>query len=356
MRPILFKIDPERIHDLVCSIGVLLGRFSITRILLRLFFRYENPALVQIIDGISYPNPIGLSAGFDKEVKLANVLPQVGFGFMQMGSITLKAYAGNRKPRLYRLPKSKGLVVYYGLKNLGVSESIKRLKKIRKYNFPISISIAKTNSNDSSTVDGGVDDYFKCMKEITRSGVGDLITLNISCPNAFGGEPYTTPDKLRKLLEKIEAVKTTKPRYVKMPIDLPWKEFKGLLDVILEYNLEGVVIANLTKDRTSELILDEIPDEIEGGISGHPTSKLTDELIRQTYEYCGQKITIVGVGGIFNAEDAYRKIKLGASLIQLITGLIYEGPQLVAEMNKDLVRLLKKDGYKNISEAVGSAL
>ncbi|MDQ6985238.1 MAG: quinone-dependent dihydroorotate dehydrogenase [Candidatus Dojkabacteria bacterium] len=354
LKPIFFRKDPEDVHDRMLIVGAFLGRFKLTRTILRLVFRYDNKMLEQEIDGIKYTNPAGLSAGFDKDANLIDTLYHVGFGFMQVGSVTLNPYEGNPKPRLYRLKKSEGLVVYYGLKNIGVDKIIEKVKKLKKNNnFPISFSIAKTNSTESSTVEGGIEDYYQCMEKLVSADLGDFYTINISCPNAYGGEPYTTPDRLDKLLSKLSEIKTDKPRYVKMPLNLPLTDFNDLLKIIIKFKFEGVIIANLNKDRNSNEIKDEIPENIQGGIGGRPTFSLSNELIKQTYKLYGSTLTVIGVGGIFSAEDAYTKIKLGASLVQLITGMIYEGPSLIKEINKGLVRLMKADGFDHITEAIG---
>lgn len=354
IKPIFFKQDPEAVHDRIIKLGGIAGRFRVTRFVLNKLFRYDHPSLETEVDGIKFQNPVGLSAGFDKDANLLNTLYHVGFGYMQVGSVTLNAYEGNPKPRLYRLPQSFGLVVYYGLKNIGVEKIISKVKKIKKNKrFPISFSIAKTNSTDTSTVEGGIEDYYQCMQKLVKADIGDIYTINISCPNTFGGEPYTTPEKLDKLLNRLSQIKTKKPRYVKMPVDTEWTEMRELIQVIIEHKFEGIILSNLTKNRESKLIKDEIPENVKGGISGKPTDELSVSLIKKAYKEFGDRLTIVGVGGIFSAEDAYKKIKAGSSLIQLITGMIYEGPQLIKDINKGLVKLLQKDGYKNISEAVG---
>ncbi|MCB9791003.1 quinone-dependent dihydroorotate dehydrogenase, partial [Candidatus Nomurabacteria bacterium] len=317
-------------------------------------FSYINEKyLAQEVCGIHFSNPIGLSAGFDKDANLQNILPSVGFGFMQIGSVTLHPYEGNPKPRLYRLPKSKALVVYYGLKNIGVKKIAQKLKGFRDKNFPVSISIAKTNSKDTCTTEEGCTDYKGCLEHLVENNIGDFYTINISCPNTFGGEPFTTPEKLDALLKGLRKIDIEKPLFVKMPINLVWEDFRKLLNVIVEYQCDGVIIGNLNKDHSSDLIKDKIPDGVKGGISGLPTKELSNNLISKTYSEYRDKLVIVGVGGVFSAEDAYEKIKLGASLVQLITGMIYKGPQLVGEINRDLVSFLKRDGYANLAEAVG---
>jgi len=353
-KPIVFKLDPEFVHDQISFFGNLLGKFKLTRNITKYFFFYSNVKLEQQVDGINYKNPIGLSAGFDKNAKLLNILPFVGFGFEEVGSITLDEYVGNPKPRLYRLKKSKALVVYYGLMNKGVKVIAEKIRKALKTNMVIGVSVAKTNCSRTSTEDAGIQDYFDCLKYLQENNIGQYYTINISCPNTFGGEPFTTEVKLEKLLRKLSEIKTDKPIYIKMPINLPIEEFDKLLQVIIKYNITGIIVGNLTKVRDSELIKDPIPEHIKGGISGLPTQKLSNELISYTYKHYGNKLTIIGVGGIFSAEDAYEKIKRGATLLQLITGMIFEGPMLIKDINKGLVKLMTKDGYSNISQAVGA--
>lgn len=336
--------------------GELIGKYGLTRLLTKLWFRYDHPSLVQHLHGITFSNPVGLSAGFDKDIKLVNTLHPVGFGFMSVGSVTWKAYQGNPKPRLYRLPKSKGLVVYYGLKNHGVDALIPKLRNRDDHPFPLFVSVAKTNCDSTATEAGGIKDYQECLKALNRADVGDVYEINISCPNTFGGEPFTTAPKLEKLLPKLISVKPTKPVFIKMPINLPWKDFESLLKVIVANKVTGVIIGNLTKDRSSKLIKDVIPEHVKGGISGKPCYDLSNQLIAKTYKAYGGKLTIVGVGGIFSAEDAYTKIKLGASLVQLITGMIYQGPQLIGQINQGLVELMRQDGFNHISQAVGADL
>lgn len=354
LKKIFFLFDPERIHDLLTSSGVLLGRFSFTRFITSKFFEYKNPVLTQNILGIEFSNPIGLSAGFDKDASLMNILPKVGFGYEEVGSITLEPYIGNPKPRLFRLKKSKALVVYYGLKNIGVGRIIPKLKMFDSSKFPLGISIAKTNCDRTAETHAGVQDYYDCLDRVIKAGVGDFYEINISCPNTFGGEPFTTPERLELLLSKLRKLHPIKPMFIKMPINLEWKDFNELLQVAVKYKVKGVVIGNLTKVRDPNLIKDEIPEGIKGGISGRPTWDLSNNLISQTYTNYGNKLTIIGVGGVFSAEDAYEKIKRGSSLVSLITGMIFMGPQLIGEINYGLSELLKKDGYTNISEAIGA--
>ncbi|MFZ2072224.1 MAG: quinone-dependent dihydroorotate dehydrogenase [Minisyncoccia bacterium] len=356
LKPIFFKFDPEKVHDHMTNVGIFLGKYTITRKLTGLFFRYSNPVLEQKILGINFKNPIGLSAGFDKNATLTDILPEVGFGFEEIGSITGEYCSGNPKPRLWRLKKSKSLAVYYGLKNDGCEAISKRLQN-KKFNIPIGISIAKTNCKETVDTDKAILDYFKAY--IAFQNIGDYFTINISCPNAFGGQPFTDNKKLESLMEKIFSIPKTKPIFIKISPDLSNQEIDEIINMAEKFKIDGFICTNLTKNRENKNIIDENIPEV-GGLSGKVVDSMSDDLIRYIYkktnghaEGRASRFIIMGVGGVFSAEDAYRKIKAGASLIQLITGMIFEGPQLISDVNLGLVKLLKKDGYKNISEAIG---
>ena len=352
LKPLLFRHDPEKIHDRFVKLGQWLGSHTLTQTSVRWLFNFEHPTLEQNLWGLTFKNPVGLSAGFDKDANLTDILPSIGFGHMEIGTVTNQPYAGNPRPRLYRLPQSKGLVVYYGLKNIGARDIVQRLKN-KKNKAPMSVSIGRTNNQNFAAVESGIQDYFACLRELVTNNIGDLYTINISCPNTFGGEPFTTPELLTKLLDKLYSLPIPKPVLIKMPINLPWPEFKPLLDTALTFRVNGVIIGNLNKNHHDPAIKDFIPPNVKGGISGKPTWNLSNELISQTHRYYGDKLTIIGVGGIFSAADAYEKITRGASLVQLITGMIFDGPQLIGEINRGLVELLRRDGYKNIHEAIG---
>lgn len=352
-KPLLFKVAPDTVHTNIVSLGRKTNKSKAVRGLMKLSWHFKDSSLVQIIHGLEYANPVGLAAGFDKNVQLTPMLEAIGFGFTTGGSVTGEYCMGNPRPWFHRLPEQSALVVHAGLANNGCESIGRALAKARRKNLPVapvSISVARTNSKQASTLDEGVYDYVKSLN--TLRAYPDMFEINISCPNTYGGEPYTTPSSLDTLLTAIDALQLTQPVYIKMPSDLSWPKFNKLLDVITRHNVKGVTICNLLKNRQGLAVSDDIP----GGISGRPVQALSDELIAQTYKKCGDSLTIIGVGGIFTAEDAYRKIKNGASLVALVTGLIYEGPQIVGEINSGLAKLLKADGYKNISEAKGTAV
>src|SRR3989344_4498157 len=325
---IFFLFDAEEVHDFIIKFGKFLGSNSVTRFKTRLLFNFEDKRLEQNILGINFKNPVGLAAGFDKNGYLIDIMPNVGFGFMEIGSITGERCEGNKKPRLWRLKKSKALVVNYGLTNNGCEEISDRLKN-KEFKIPLGVSIAKTNSKECADTIKGIKDYVKTTKKF--SNIGDYFAINISCPNAFGGQPFHEKDKL----------------------NLHFNEIDDIISISNKHKVNGFILTNLTKKRDNKNILDKnIPEK--GGISGKVVEDLSNKMIEYVYKKTKGKYVIIGVGGISSAEDAYKKIRLGASLVQLITGMIYEGPQLISEINCGLVRLLKKDGFKNISEAVGA--
>ncbi len=349
MKKIFFLMDPEKVHDRTVKMGKFLGSSFITRGLTSLKLNYSNRMLNQKVLGIEFKNPIGLAAGFDKNAELFNILPSVGFGFEEIGSITGEPCEGNPKPRLWRLKKSRGLVVHYGLKNDGCEVLSKKLRG-RKFKFPVGISIAKTNCKETVKTIEGINDYFKAYKAF--GNIGDYYTINISCPNAYGGEPFTDSKKLDKLFKKLDSVPRSKPVFLKISPDLSKKEVDGIIKVARKYRIDGFVCTNLTKKRGNKDIIDrDVPEK--GGISGSVMKDLSNELIKYIYSKTKGEFVIIGCGGVSSAEDAYVKIRLGASLVQLITGMIFEGPQLISDINIGLVKLLERDGFNNISEAIG---
>ncbi|MCK9186286.1 quinone-dependent dihydroorotate dehydrogenase [Candidatus Gracilibacteria bacterium] len=353
LKPILFLFDAELIHDLFVTMGKILGSNFVTRFFTRAIFYYKNKMLEQKILGIKFENPVGLAAGFDKNIHMYKILPEVGFGYEEGGSITGEKCEGNPKPRLWRLKKSQGIVVYYGLSNKGADEISNRLKK-EKFSFPLGISVAKTNCERTAISQEGIKDYVKGFN-LTKD-IGSYMIINISCPNAHGGQPFTDAESLDKLLKEIVKNRNSKPIFLKIPPDLKKSEIDDVLEVSKKHKIDGFVCTNLTKDRTNQKMMSKVYEKNivnYGGISGKPVEDLSNETIKYIYKKTQGKALIVGVGGIFNAQDAYTKIRLGASLLQLITGMIFEGPQLIGEINQGLTKLLKKDGLTNISQAVG---
>jgi len=360
LKPVFFRMDPEKIHDRMVKTGKFLGITAVGRWLIRAMFYARSSLLQQKVAGLDFVSPVGLAAGFDKNIELPLVLSNMGFGFAEFGSVTGEPCEGNPKPRLWRLKKSESLVVYYGLKNKGAEILSKHLKKMKAkarrtktgQHFIYGVSVAKTNSKDTVDRRAGIADYHKAY-ELMRD-TADYLTVNISCPNAFGGEPFTDKESLELLLTDLDKLHVKgKPVFLKFSPDLSKKEIDDLLEVCDHHKVDGFVCTNLTKKRENHRIVDkDVPEK--GGISGKAVKHLSDDLIAHIYKKTAGKKVIIGVGGVFNAEDAYAKIRLGANLVQLITGMIFVGPSVISEINLGLERLLKRDGFSNVSEAVGA--
>lgn len=337
LKPILFRFDPEAVHDFFTLVGQWAGKYSFSRGIVSAMYQYRGPDISKTVDGIKYRTPFLLSAGFDYNAQLTQILPCIGLGGEEAGSVTARASEGNPKPRLTRLPRSKSILVNKGLRNEGVDAVIRRLKNValRKENdFIVGISIARTNDQASVPIQAGIEDYVYSFKRLNEENVGDYYTINISCPNSFGGEAFTSPELLTRLLAALKAVPCTKPVYVKMPINIPWEQFDALLKVIDVNGLHGVVIGNLNKDYESLDVRREAPEAYKGGLSGKPCTHLSTDLIYKTREMYGSRFTIIGVGGVMSPETMKEKFDAGADLVQVITGLIFEGPGLIKKLGK----------------------
>jgi dihydroorotate dehydrogenase len=333
LKPLLFKFDPEWVHDVFVDMGEKFGSSKMGRSIISSLYGYKGSDISKTVDGIKYKTPIMLAAGFDYNGRLANILDCMAFGGDEIGSVTARFCEGNPKPRLRRMIKSKSLVVYKGLRNQGVERIIDRLKQQKKpEGFVWGISIAKTNDERNVSLEEGIDDYHYSFKRLNEENIGDFYTLNISCPNVHGGENFAEPERLDKLLTKVLQVKTTKPVYAKMPINTSWEEFDKMLSVLDKHGVNGVVIGNLNKQYNDADYRAEAPQDYRGGLSGKPCFKLSNNLIRNTRNKWANRFTIIGCGGTLSAKDAMEKFDAGADLLQLITGMIFEGPHLMSEI------------------------
>lgn len=356
-KPLMFRRQPDAVHKGLIRTAKGVQKVPGVRSLPKLW-SHRDPMLETEVMGIQFRNPVGLSAGFDKTIEMPRVMRNVGFGWMTGGSVTWGEYGGNEGAWFHRLPESKSLVVNAGLPSEGtpvVAERVKAYDVTFFDGFSLNVSVAKTNSKQSVGDEAGVEDYCKSLEVFDKLPQVRMLEINISCPNTFGGEPFTTPGRLEKLLKAVDELKLEKPVVIKMPINLPLDEFDALMEVIAKHGVAAVAIGNLLKDRKLAKLKDPLPESVKGNLSGAPNRDITTELVRRTYKKYGTRLVIIGIGGIMSAEDAYEKIKAGASLVALITGLIYEGPQLVGDINHGLVKLLKADGYAHISDAVGKA-
>lgn len=351
LKPIFFKMDPENIHDRMVSSGKFFSKFRPMKCLFSIVFNYKNPILSQKVLNMEFINPVGLSAGFDKNAELTELLPSIGFGFMEVGSVTGEYCPGNPKPRLWRMPLSESLIVYYGLKNDGAEAISKRLNN-KKHKIPLGINIAMTNCQNNLDINNAIADFEKAF-EIMKSEA-DYITINISCPNALGGQPFIRAENLDKLLNTLDKIETNKPRFIKLSPDLQKEEIDIILDILKNHKIQGIICSNLTKNKNNKNInFNEINITDKGGMSGKVVRDLSDDLLKYIYRKEGNRFILIGVGGIFEAKDVYKKLRNGASLVQLITGMIFEGPSLISNINQDLAQILKRDGFNNIKDVIG---
>jgi dihydroorotate oxidase len=362
VKPLLFLLTPDFTHKLIIFCGRMAQAIPPIRWMIRKMWSFQNGALQQKIDGVAFHNPIGLSAGFDKNIQLSPLMKDIGFGFASGGSVTLEPRKGNRRPWFHRLPKTKSVVVYAGMPNYGLKKIshhiIKNRSRIQDMPTVVSVAVIANKSTKDQfgpcvSEDLIIKDVKKAVEYIVKHQLAGVVEINISCPNA-GKEPFIYPETLDMLLREVDCVERNVPFWIKMPHLYDMQQFDSLLQIIVRHNIQGVTVANLVKDRTKVTIKDPLTDEIRGGLSGEPTREHSLELIRHAYQKYGDRLTIIGVGGIFTADDAYAKIRAGASLVGLITGLFFEGPQLIGRINRKLVALLKNDGFSHISEAVGA--
>jgi dihydroorotate dehydrogenase len=339
LKPLFFLIDAETIHNFMLKVGEWLGSSSVGKQIVKFSFGYTSPTLQKTVDGIGFPSPVGLAAGFDYNGQLTQVTPSLGFGFHTIGTVTLQPNAGNPGVRLDRLPKSKGLLVNKGLKSLGAMQVVKKLEKLQLH-IPTGISIASTNKSYASLREQLLDIVQSFIIFEKSTAQHSYYEMNISCPNTFGGEPFTTPDRLEILLIILDLLKISKPLYIKMPIDQSEKETLLLLKIIESHTVAGLIFGNLTKDKKNASI-----DKSElqkwstqpGNVSGKPTWERSNRLLALVKKHYKNRFTLIGTGGIFSPQDLAKKQELGADLSQLITGLIFQGPQLIGQINAWLV-------------------
>ena len=335
LRSLFFLLDPEIAHRITINYLKMV--------------RSKKPESYDVLRsnvfGLNFPNPVGIAAGFDKNAEIAENLINLGFGFSEVGTVTPNPQPGNPKPRIFRLKDDEAIINRLGFNSDGFNQVKNRLGKINNSIVGVNIG-ANKNSKDFS------EDYIKGIKFF--STLASYITINISSPNTPGLRKLEVLENLDVLLDKINNL-NKEDLLIKIPIllkispDLESDNLKYLCDKVLSSEIDGLIISNTTIARNS--IISNLDQE--GGLSGRPLFKSSTLQLRKVYKYTNGEIPLVGVGGIDSAEKAYEKIKNGASLVQLYTGLVYNGPKLIKNINKDLSILIEKDGYNNISEAIG---
>ena len=313
---------------------------------------YISPILNIDLWGKKFPNPIGLAAGFDKNAEAISGLNKLGFGFLELGTVTPLAQKGNKKPRIFRIPEYKAVIQRLGFNNNGVENFIKNIKVFKKQNN----SIIGINVGKNSLTKNYLSDYSKLIKSC--SNFSDYIVLNISSPNTPGLREIQKKENVELFLRQVNKINNQKkPIILKISPDISDEDLENICDISIKKKyLDGMIISNTTITREvikTKPIKDTWKIYEQGGLSGKPLFEISNEILRKTFKKTKGKIPLIGVGGVFNAEDAYEKIAYGASLVQIYTSLVYEGPYVVSKILRGLKKLLENDGFKSIKEAVG---
>jgi dihydroorotate dehydrogenase len=335
IRPLLFLIDAERVHHLVFRVMQLTGKIPGVKSLLRLLFTYNNPKLQRHLFELTFQNPVGLAAGFDKDAKLTDELSSFGFGFIEIGTLTPQPQPGNEKPRLFRLPEDQALINRMGFNNGGVLAAANLLKK-RKDKVIIGGNIGK---NKNTPNEKALDDYAYCVEALHP--YVDYFVVNVSSPNTPGLRELQEKEPLRKLLSYVKSLSLSKPIprpvLLKIAPDLTTTQLDDIIQILTETKTDGVIATNTSITRDGLLTSTETLTKIgNGGLSGKPIGDRSNEVIRYLREKLGKNYPIIGVGGIMSEDDAIEKLKAGADLVQIYTGFIYEGPGFVKRINKRL--------------------
>lgn len=349
LRPLLFRLEAEKAHDLTYHFAEIASRNSFLQFLAKTIYSYQTPKLSQQVWGHTFRNPVGLAAGFDKNGHIPEIIEALGFGYMEVGSITANSNPGNPKPRSFRLPADEALINRMGLNNDGAKTIVKRLQN-KKIPFPLGINIAKTH-DPNIMGDEAILDYVISFKEAKK--VADYITINISCPNTTEGKTFEDPTALRELLDALELREDASivPSLVKFSPDLNRDQLLELLEICENHRVHGYVVSNTSSNRDG---LKTPPDKLRkignGGLSGPLLSSRSIERIRWISSSVKGQKPIIGVGGINSFETALKMLQAGADLLQIYTGLIYEGPALVKRINRGLAKYLKRHDLESIHQ------
>jgi len=344
LRPFLFNLDPETAHDLAIK-SIKLNPFPSK------MFEVQDEQMLKVeLFGKKFPNPIGLAAGFDKSAEAYNSLLRLGFGFVEVGTVTPLKQFGNPKPRIFRLEDDRALINRLGFNNDGIEIIKKRIKtNIKKGILGINIGPNEKTQDQKNDFCLGLKNFFD---------IADYITINISSPNTEGLRDYHHPKKLKDLLLSLNKIKkdnkTNIPLLLKISPDIEDSYIPEIVDVATKNNISAIILTNTTNSNRDNLV-SKIKKE-EGGLSGEPLKEISNNMIKKFYKQLNGKIPIIGVGGIDSGKSAYEKIIAGASLLQLYTGFVYKGPSTAKDIKKELIKILKAEGIKNIQEAVGKGI
>ena len=373
IRNILFRLPSETAHEFgIETLKIGLGSKLAQNWAEKKFACNEFGELKRF--GLTFKNPFGIAAGFDKNAVVANQLCALGFGFIEVGTVTFHPQKGNPKPRLFRLPQDSALINRAGFNNLGTTSAVERLKKSRP-NCVLGVNIGK---NKDVPNDKAIENYLQSFD--LAHEVADYIAVNVSSPNTPNLRELQKADALEELLKELQkrnkvlspalrrlnlnnteetppegGTQNLKPVLVKIAPDLTEAEIESIVDICLRLKLDGIIATNTTISRNGlQTSANEIEKIGNGGLSGKPLRDQSNQVIKQIFQISKGKLPIIGVGGIFNSEDAFEKIAAGASLVQAYTGFIYQGFSFARDVNFGLAKILREKGFKNLDEAVGS--
>lgn len=331
LKSVLFRQDPEKVHHKVMKNLHLMAGNPIGSWILKKNFAPNDPSLEKTVFGLKFKNPVGLAAGFDKDAEYIDDLAKLGFGFVEIGTLTPKPQEGNPKPRLFRLLEDDALINRMGFNNKGVDEAVERLKN-RKSDIIVGGNIGK---NKTTPNEKAVDDYEYCFR--TLYDHVDYFVVNVSSPNTPDLRSLQEKEPLTQILSRLQIVNTAlgkaKPILLKIAPDISYELLDEILEVAVKLNLSGIVATNTTIERKG---LSSLAQTETGGLSGKPLNQKSTEIIEYIHQKTGGTLPVIGVGGIFTAHHAQEKINAGADLVQVYTGFIYEGPSIVTNICKGL--------------------
>ena len=335
IKPLLFKFDPEKIHHAVTGGLKLVNQFWGGKSLIKGTYLYKHPKLEREVFGLKFKNPIGLAAGFDKNAELVEELGNFGFGFIEIGTVTPLPQPGNDKPRMFRLPADEALINRMGFNNQGVDVAAERLSRLKRDDLIIGGNIGK---NKITPNEDAVSDYIKCFDRLFD--LVDYFVVNVSSPNTPGLRELQEKEPLKNILNTLQQRNLkngiSRPILLKIAPDLTDSQLDDIVEIVQDTKIAGVIATNTTISREGLQSETHLKTET-GGLSGKPLTNRSTQVIKYLSDHSNKSFVIIGVGGIHSPQDAIDKLKAGASLIQLYTGFIYEGPDLIGRINKEIV-------------------
>jgi len=340
--PLLRRIDPETAHGLAIS-ALKLGLVARPA-------PVDDARLKQTLWGLDFANPIGLAAGFDKHAEVTDAMAGQGFGFIEVGSVTPRPQRGNPRPRLFRLPADGAVINRLGFNSAGHAQALENLLKAGPCTVPVGVNLGK---NKDTSAEDAIQDYIKGVQAF--QGVADYLVLNVSSPNTPGLRALQGREALRELLLAVQGVlegPSPPALLLKVAPDLTGKDKEDIAAVALETGIDGLIVSNTTIARPEVLKSPHCNET--GGLSGRPLFEPSTRVLEEFYRLTEGRLPLIGVGGVSSGAEAYVKIRVGASLVQLYTAMIYRGPGIAAKINRDLSALLQRDGFANVADAVGA--